>query len=467
MRLLNTIILLVMLAMVSITSVAASRPHAIVPPGAPQALIIPRIGVHAAVEAINMTRPSDVHAPYKWGDVAWYSNWAKPGEPGRAQIYGHLDSDCCPAVFWNLKLLAPGDRVMVQYGDGNTLTFVVQWNRVYPNTGMPLKFMFAPTQDRGLILLTCAGVFHRDGSGYDHKDVVYAKLLLPPGTQLPPPVLRPSQRLATPNGVAVAANGDVIVADTGHNRIQEFSADGRLIGDWGHRGSAPGQFRTPTGVAVDQAGNIYVADSGNNRIQKLSPQGKFLVAWGSWGSEKGQFENPNGVALDSAGNIYVADSGNNRIQKLSPAGDVLAVWPRATAAGGTFDSPDSLTVNAHGAIYVADSGNARIDALSSDGVPIKAWRVAATRRHSLAPEGVAVDSKGHVYVVGPGANFVLIYSASGHLLRKWGKAGKGPGRFLGPSGIAPGLAGDIYVADTGNNRVEELTAQGRTVHVLR
>ena len=50
-------------------------------------------------------------------------------------------------------------------------------SQVYPNNKLPMKFMFATTRERGLILITCTGVFHRDGTGYDHKRLVYARLI--------------------------------------------------------------------------------------------------------------------------------------------------------------------------------------------------------------------------------------------------------------------------------------------------
>lgn len=35
-------------------------------------------------------------------------------------------------------------------------------------------------------------------------------------------------------------------------------------------------FNSPTDIAMDSAGNIYILDSGNQRIQKFSPEGRFL-----------------------------------------------------------------------------------------------------------------------------------------------------------------------------------------------
>jgi hypothetical protein len=113
--------------------------------------------------------------------VAWYSRGARPGDIGRATIFGHLDSYCCPAVFWRLGTLQPGSIVRVTYRGGRSLTFRVLWHQTYLNKDLPLKWLYGPVQERGLALITCAGVFHTDGTGYDHKLMVYARLVLPSG----------------------------------------------------------------------------------------------------------------------------------------------------------------------------------------------------------------------------------------------------------------------------------------------
>jgi sortase (surface protein transpeptidase) len=156
-------------------------PTVAVPAGWPKVLSIPRFGVRAPVEAIKFNTASDVHAPYKWGDVAWYNRGPRPGERGKATVFGHLDSTCCPAVFWQLHSLRAGDVVQVAYKTGNILRFRVMWQATYWNARMPVKFMFGPTTEHGLTLITCAGIYHRDGTGYDHKLVVYARLILPSG----------------------------------------------------------------------------------------------------------------------------------------------------------------------------------------------------------------------------------------------------------------------------------------------
>ena len=85
----------------------------------------------------------------------------------------------------------------------------------------------------------------------------------------------------------------------------------------GSKGSDPGQFRNPRGVAVDAEGNLVVADSSNRRVQVLRPDGSHVrTIGGSQGSGPGQFNIPCGVAVDAAGNLVVADRGNHRVQVL-------------------------------------------------------------------------------------------------------------------------------------------------------
>lgn len=181
MRRLGLACLLAVLAIAtSLASTNASTGSYAPPHQVPRFLIIPRIGVRAAVENLTYRRPADLLAPYKWADTAWFDRGPRPGDIGRALIFGHVDSTCCPAVFWYLHDLHKGDTVQVAY-PGKTLTFRVMWQGTYANDHLPTKFLFAHTGERGLSLVTCAGYFHRDGTGYDHKLIVYARLVLPGG----------------------------------------------------------------------------------------------------------------------------------------------------------------------------------------------------------------------------------------------------------------------------------------------
>lgn len=151
-----------------------------IPAGWPKIVTIPRLGITAAIEDTPLVRPQDFEAPFSWSDTAWFSRGPKPGDPGHALIFGHLDSYCCPAIFWHLNDLRSGDVVYVRYRTGKPLKFRVWWNHSYWESPTLVKWVvYHKTKDRALLLITCAGVFHGTEAGYDHREVVYATLDLP------------------------------------------------------------------------------------------------------------------------------------------------------------------------------------------------------------------------------------------------------------------------------------------------
>jgi DNA-binding beta-propeller fold protein YncE len=78
-----------------------------------------------------------------------------------------------------------------------------------------------------------------------------------------------------PAGLAIDTAGDVYVADGILDRVQEFSAGGKLLAGWGSSGTGPGELREPTGISVDCRGNLLVADTANNRVTiftKVAPR---------------------------------------------------------------------------------------------------------------------------------------------------------------------------------------------------
>ena len=76
-----------------------------------------------------------------------------------------------------------------------------------------------------------------------------------------------------------------------------------------------------------------------------------------------------------------------------------------------------------------------------------------------SPAGIAVDGKGDVWVTDSGANRIVEYSASGRVLREFGRSGSGNGELDDPTAIAVDASGNVYVADTGNNRAEEFNRE--------
>jgi DNA-binding beta-propeller fold protein YncE len=165
---------------------------------------------------------------------------------------------------------------------------------------------------------------------------------------------------ANPAGVAVDVRGQVLVADTEHNRIQEFSRDGRLLASWSRPRSGEMGFREPHAVAVGPEGAVYVADTGNDRIVKLSADGELLAAWDGGGVQGGHVGRPSGIAIDASGHVFVSDAESGRIQEFTPDGRRLKSWGREGTGAGELSGPTGIAVDCRGNLFVADTQNNRV-----------------------------------------------------------------------------------------------------------
>src|SRR5262249_21299986 len=105
------------------------------------------------------------------------------------------------------------------------------------------------------------------------------------------------------------------------NTVSAFDAAGKFIRKWGTPGSGPGELKNPAGIICDAGGNVIVVDSGNDRLQVFTPDGKALTQYGRNGNGEGEVNKPWGITPDNEGNIYVGDWKNHRVQKLSPSGE--------------------------------------------------------------------------------------------------------------------------------------------------
>jgi peptidylamidoglycolate lyase len=104
-----------------------------------------------------------------------------------------------------------------------------------------------------------------------------------------------------PNAVGFAPNGDVYVSDGYVNsRVVHFTAAGRfvrIIG--GRKGSAQGELQVPHGVAIDAQGRIVVADSDNKRLSLFDKDARFVKTIPA--------PSRGGVVATADGTIYVSD----------------------------------------------------------------------------------------------------------------------------------------------------------------
>ena len=251
-----------------------------------------------------------------------------------------------------------------------------------------------------------------------------------------------------PSGIAVDANGNVLVADTNNGRIEKFSPTGTFLSILGSKGTGQGQLAGPNGIAVDRTGNIYVADASNHRVQKLAADGTFIAEWK--GPDAG-FYGPRRIAIGPDDSIYVVDQGRTRIVKFNPDGHVLSSWGSKGSGDGQFNDPTSVAVDStSGKVYVVDPINKRIQVFDQNGKFLTKW-VVAEWGQPAGFEDLAIDSKaGRLYASSANIDAVLIFDLNGN--RPGNLTPKPPDRLQGPSALA--LADrKLYVVNMHGNSV--------------
>ena len=231
------------------------------------------------------------------------------------------------------------------------------------------------------------------------------------------------------HGITVGPDQNVYCTDDGNHTVRKFTPGGKLLltlgtmntpSDTGYDGKDTatvarpgGPFNRPTNLAVGPNGDLYVSDGyGNCRVHQFSPGGELKRAWGVPGHGPGQFFLPHGIAVAADGRVFVCDRENDRIQIFSPDGEYLTEWTDT-------QRPTHIVFDAQGRAYVSELW----------------WHTGQTsQRHGPIRE--------------PRHGRVSVYDAAGRLLTRWGSPDAcAPGSFAAPHGIAVDSRGDIYVSE--------------------
>ncbi len=218
-----------------------------------------------------------------------------------------------------------------------------------------------------------------------------------------------------PWGVAVAPSGEIVVADTWNGRIQVFTADGVFLRAFGRFGRVvPGADEAdepwlfgPRGLAVTADGELVVADTGNRRLLVVSLTGERRRVAGPDIGWPPALNEPTGVTWDPGGSLLVADLWNQRVLRLDRFARPLAAWRVPGWESRDAAHKAALAVDAAGRVYAVEPASGRIYVFSSAGI-LEAVRAPATG-DAFTPTGGAFTPTG-IATVG---NSVLVVDREG------------------------------------------------------
>jgi DNA-binding beta-propeller fold protein YncE len=273
--------------------------------------------------------------------------------------------------------------------------------------------------------------------------------------------------------VAVGPGDRVYVYNRGEHPMMVFEADGTFVTAWGE-----GVFTRAHGVTLGPDGNLYCADDDGHRIFVCTLEGEVLSIIGEPApAQSGQpFNRPTKVAFDpETGEIYVSDGyGNARVHKYTSDGRLLFSWGEYGTDPGQFNLVHSLATDSAGRVYVADRENHRVQVFDAEGTFVEQW-VNMHRPCGLHIEGELAyvgQLPTHLAVNADYPNIgacISVHDLTGRRLARLGdvRPGEAPGQFVAPHGLAIDSKGDLYVGEVSWSAYGRRLDPPRTARCLR
>lgn len=223
----------------------------------------------------------------------------------------------------------------------------------------------------------------------------------------------------------------------------------------------PFQLIGPYGIAIDSKGLVYVADQRVGAIFIFNPETREtqLIRNGF----EAHFGWINGLAIDDDDRLFVSDGKMRRVMIFNARHEV-----ENQITEGLVDPVGLALDTTNRFLYVVDTQQDQVIVYDADSLKLLRRIGTGGKNHFLttpgdfgAPQCVALDKDGNVYVTDTLNNRVEIFDADGNFISLFGKHGDGPGYLARPKGIAVDGDGHIWVADEMEDRLQVFNREGQ------
>jgi sugar lactone lactonase YvrE len=314
-------------------------------------------------------------------------------------------------------------------------------------------------------------------------------------------------KLSAPFGVAFDKAGHLYFVELTGQRVGRIDTKGIFTtvagtgrkGDGGDGGPAvKAEFNGMHSLAIAAGGDVFLADTWNNCVRKLDPKSGRIDAFAGSGTKgfkgdggpaaRADFGGIYCVALDPRGEqLYLADLDNRRIRAIDlKSGTVRTVAGNgekgvpedgAEAVKAPLVDPRAVAVDGKGNVYVLErsghalrvvDGDGKIRTVVGTGKPGASGDGGPARQATLnGPKHLCIDRDGSVLIADTENHLIRRYTPNdGKLARVAGTSKKGTAGVGGPPdklelnqphGVYVRPSGELYIADSSNNRILKLT----------
>ncbi len=316
-----------------------------------------------------------------------------------------------------------------------------------------------------------------------------------------------SADLDFPRGIAMDSDGNLYISDFSNARVRKVDAQGIITTVAGGGSGCEEQADSvgdgclgtqavlsgPAAVALDSDGNLYIADQGHNRVRRVDAGTQIITTVAGSGSSSSSGDggaateagvpSPSGLVFDADNNLYIAQWTDSVIRRVDSEGVITTIAGTGTpgfsgdnglATEAQLDDPAGMAFDAAGNLYFADFENFRVRRIDAEGV---ITTIAGTGDAEFSGDGspatsagislpffLAFDPAGNLYVSAYGDRRVRKIDGGGIITTVAGTGGSysgdgGPATeagISGPTGLAIDSGGNLYIASLQDSRVRRV-----------